>query len=265
MPQLFSKRQNRRERIRATLNFIYYFSFDLALLPDIIAQFFVKDSELYKSLQALLGFTPGDTSLYELALCHRSTNKEATENNERLEFLGDAILGAIVGEQLFLKYPTQTEGYLTDMRSKIVNRKTLNEIAVKIGLKELMTFNEKDYYLRNSQIFGNALEALIGAIYLDKGYKKTRRFIKKRILIPYVDMESLENVEANIKNKLITWASREGKELEFIDMNTTEENGRKKFQIGVQLEGAMLSSATARNKKEAGKLAAAAAFKKLEL
>jgi ribonuclease-3 len=97
-------------------------------VPDFIVQFFTKGSTLYKELQTMLGFTPGNLALYELALCHRSNNHNSTENNERLEFLGDAILGAIIGEHLFIKYPTKAEGYLTDMRSKIVNRKTLNQI-----------------------------------------------------------------------------------------------------------------------------------------
>jgi ribonuclease-3 len=167
----------------------------------------------------MLGFTPGLVALYEAALCHRSSRKETTENNERLEFLGDAILGAIIGEHLFIKYPTRDEGYLTDMRSKIVNRKVLNDIALKIGIKELMTFNDQDHHLKHSMIFGNALEALIGAIYIDKGYARTRTFIRKRILIPFIDIELLENTEINSKNKVIGWAGRNGRKLEFVMMD----------------------------------------------
>lgn len=213
----------------------------------------------------MLGFTPGNLALYELALSHRSSNINSTENNERLEFLGDAILGAIIGEHLFNKYPTKPEGYLTDMRSKIVNRKTLNQIGLKIGLKSLMKFNEQDYFLRDSSIFGNALEALIGAIYIDKGYSKTRTFVRKRILIPFVDIELLENLEANTKNKLIGWANKQGKKIEFIVMEERLERGRKKFTVGVKLEEEIISKSTAGNKKEASKVAAEEAIKTLEI
>jgi ribonuclease-3 len=237
----------------------------LRFVPEFIAQFFTKGSPLYKELQSMLGFTPKNIALYELALCHRSTNSNSLENNERLEFLGDAILGAIIGEHLFTKYPTKPEGYLTDMRSKIVNRKTLNQIALKIGLKSLMKFNEQDYFLRNSLIFGNALEALIGAIYIDKGYATTRTFLRKRILIPFVDIELLENVEVNMKNKLIGWAGRQGKTVEFVLIEESLEKGRKRFKVGVKYEDEIIATSTASNKKEASKIAAEEAVKKLEL
>lgn len=237
----------------------------MRFVPNFIVQFFTKGSSLYKELQTMLGFTPGNLALYELALCHRSNSSNTTENNERLEFLGDAILGAIIGEHLFIKYPTRPEGYLTDMRSKIVNRKTINQIAVKIGLKSLMKFNEQDYYLRDSMIFGNALEALIGAIYIDKGYSKTRTFVRKRILIPFVDIELLENLEANTKNKLIGWASKQGKKIDFVLIHEKVERGRKKFTIGVMLEEEIIATSSAGNKKEASKTAAEEAIRILAL
>lgn len=237
----------------------------MRFVPDFIAQFFTKGSTLYKDLQTMLGFTPTNIALYELALCHRSNNSNATENNERLEFLGDAVLGAIIGEHLFTKYPTKPEGYLTDMRAKIVNRKTLNQIALKIGLKSLMKFNEQDYFLRDSLIFGNALEALIGAIYIDKGYAKTRTFLRKRILLPFVDIELLEGIEVNIKNRLIGWASKQGRSIDFIVMDEKTEKGRKRFTIGVKLDEEIITTSTANNKKEASKVAAEAAIKILHI
>ncbi len=237
----------------------------MRFVPEFIVQFFVKESSLYKDLQTMLGFTPGNIALYELALCHRSNNANATENNERLEFLGDAILGAIIGEHLFNKYPTKPEGYLTDMRSKIVNRKTLNQIALKIGLKSIMKFNEQDYFLRDSLIFGNALEALIGAIYIDKGYAKTRTFLRKRILLPFVDIELLETIEVNLKNRLIGWASRQGKTVDFVVVEERLEKGRKKFVVGVKFENEIITTAIASNKKEASKLAAEEAVKILAI
>lgn len=237
----------------------------MRFVPEFIVQFFTKGSTLYKELQNMLGFTPTNIALYELALSHRSNNNNTSENNERLEFLGDAILGAIIGEHLFMKYPTKAEGYLTDMRSKIVNRKILNQIAIKIGIKSLMKFNEQDYFLRDSSIFGNALEALIGAIYIDKGYAKTRTFVRKRILMPFVDIELLENLEANTKNKLIGWANKNGKKIEFVLIEEKVERGRKKFTIGVKLEEEIISKSTAGNKKDASKIAADEAIKLLEI
>lgn len=213
----------------------------------------------------MLGFTPSNIAVYELALCHRSNNSNTTENNERLEFLGDAILGAIIGEHLFIKYPTRDEGYLTDMRTKIVNRKTLNQIALKIGLKSLMKFNEQDYFLRDSLIFGNALEALIGAIYIDKGYARTRSFVRKRILLPFVDIELLENLEVNTKNKLIGWAGKQGRKIEFVLLEERIERGRKKFVVGVELDNEVIARSTAGNKKEASKVAAEEAIKVLDI
>ncbi|MBL7753648.1 MAG: ribonuclease III [Chitinophagaceae bacterium] len=213
----------------------------------------------------MLGFTPSNIAVYELALCHRSNNSNTTENNERLEFLGDAILGAIIGEHLFIKYPTRDEGYLTDMRTKIVNRKTLNQIALKIGLKSLMKFNEQDYFLRDSLIFGNALEALIGAIYIDKGYARTRTFVRKRILLPFVDIELLENLEVNTKNKLIGWAGKQGRKIEFVLLEERIEKGRKKFVVGVELDHEIIARSTAGNKKEASKVAAEEAIKVLDI
>lgn len=213
----------------------------------------------------MLGFTPTNLAVYELALCHRSNNGNAEENNERLEFLGDAILGAIIGEHLFTKYPTKPEGYLTDMRSKIVNRKTLNQIALKIGLKTLMKFNEQDYFLRDSLIFGNALEALIGAIYIDKGYAITRTFVRKRILLPFVDIEVLETLEVNTKNKLIGWASKQGRKLDFVVLDEKLDRGRKKFTVGVMLDEEIIAQSVAHNKKEASKIAAEEAMKILEI
>lgn len=237
----------------------------MRFVPNFIAHFFTSGSAVYKDLQTMLGFTPGNIAIYELALCHRSTGTSTTENNERLEFLGDAILGAIIGEHLFTKYPTKDEGYLTDMRSKIVNRKTLNHIALKIGLKTIMKFNDQDYFLRDSMIFGNALEALIGAIYVDKGYAKTRTFVRKRILLPFIDIEVLESVEVNTKNKLIGWASKQGRKVDFILVEEKFERGRKRFVVGVQLDDVLICQSTAGNKKEASKIAADEAIKVLAI
>ncbi|HMN33697.1 MAG TPA: ribonuclease III [Chitinophagaceae bacterium] len=236
----------------------------MRIVPEFIVHFFIKESDLYKELQSMLGFTPGNITLYESALCHRSNNKNISENNERLEYLGDAILGAVISEFLFIKYPARDEGYLTDMRSKIVNRKNLNQIGLDIGLKLLMKFNEQDIQLRESYIFGNALEALIGAIYIDKGFAKTKTFIRKKILIPFVNMNMLENIEINSKNKLIGWAAKHGKTIEFALLDETG-GASKNFLIGVKIDNEIISKSSARTKKEASKLAANEAIKILNI
>ena len=236
----------------------------MRLVPNIILQYFVKDSRV-ALLQNLLGFTPGNIALYELALIHRSVLIAEDSNNERLEFLGDAILGAIVGEYLYKKYPKQPEGFLTEMRSKIVNRTSLNSIAIKLGLKQMVKFNRNDTYLRSSQIFGNALEALIGAIYMDKGFAKTKQFIQQNIIKIYVDLDALELEDSNLKNKLIGWANKQRKQVEFIMLNETIDGKRRNFDIGVMIDGELICQAGAPNKKEASKRAAKLAIDQLDI
>jgi ribonuclease III len=227
----------------------------LRLVPNVILQFFTKDEHV-KQLENLLGFSVGKITLYELALCHRSSNSTSTDNNERLEYLGDAMLGAIIGEYLYKKYPTQPEGFLTEMRSKIVNRQSLNDIALRLGLKQIVKYNKSDQHLRSSQIFGNALEALIGAIYIDKGYPVTRKFIQSKIISLYVDMDSLEMEESNLKNKLIGWANKNKQQISFVVVDEVLDNRKRIFTIGVQLDDQLICKASATNKKEASKRAA---------
>src|SRR5690349_18487428 len=150
-----------------------------------------------KQLENVLGIKPGNFALYQTALSHRSVKEGADENNERLEYLGDAVLSAIIADYLFKRYPYKGEGFLTEMRSKMVNRQTLNEIAVKMGLKKITIYNKNDGSLKVSQIFGNTLEALVGAIYVDKGYNPTKQWVLKRIIIPHMFVEDLETLEIN--------------------------------------------------------------------
>lgn len=213
----------------------------------------------------LLGFKPGKLSLYEAALTHRSVKERATENNERLEYLGDAILGGIIADYLFKKYPYKGEGFLTEMRSKMVNRQMLNDIAIRMGLKKITSYNKQDASLKSSQIFGNALEALVGAIYIDKGYNATKRWVFKKIIIPHLFAEDLEQVEINQKNKLFSWANKSGKLLEFETIDEKMENGRRLFTVGAIVDGEVLAEGKAFNKKDAGQIAAQNAVEKLNL
>ncbi|MEO7445906.1 MAG: ribonuclease III [Ferruginibacter sp.] len=218
-----------------------------------------------KQLNNVLGFSPGDVELYKTALSHRSVREGADENNERLEFLGDAVLSSIIAHYLFKKYPYKGEGFLTEMRSKMVNRQKLNEIALKMGLKKITFYNKFDNALKISQIFGNTLEALIGAVFLDIGYKKTQRWVEKCIILPHLFTDDLESLEINIKNKLYGWANKNGKALEFATLDEKFENGRRLFTIGATVDGELIAQAKGYNKKDASQVAAQLAIEKLGL
>lgn len=224
-----------------------------------------KNREFKKQLANVLGFTPGDVALYKTALSHRSVREGADENNERLEFLGDAVLSSIIAHYLFRKYPYKGEGFLTEMRSKMVNRQMLNDIALKMGLKKITFYNKYDNSLKVSQIFGNTLEALIGAVYLDKGYNGTQKWVEKYIIMPHLFIDDLEVVEINIKNKLYGWANKNGKALEFETLDEKFENGRRLFTIAATVDGEIVSQAKGFNKKDASQVAAQLAVEKLGL
>ena len=218
-----------------------------------------------KQLRNVLGFTPHQLDLYITALSHRSIREGADENNERLEFLGDAVISSIVAHYLFMRYPYKDEGFLTEMRSKMVNRNQLNDIAVKIGLKKITLYNHFDHSLKISQIFGNTLEALAGAVYLDKGYAQTQKWVTERIITPHLFMQELENLDINQKNKLYGWANKNGKVLEFETIDEKMENGRRLFTIGAMIDGVLVAEAKAFNKKDASQVAAQIAIEKLNL
>jgi ribonuclease III len=218
-----------------------------------------------KQLRNVLGFAPGKAVLYKTALTHRSVKEGSDQNNERLEYLGDAILSAIIADFLFKKYPYKEEGFLTEMRSKMVNRNQLNDIAIKMGMKKISYFNKFDSSLKMSQIFGNTLEAVVGAIYLDKGYDKTSQWVIERLIQPYLFMDDLENLEINHKNKLYGWANKNGKNLEFETLDERMEGGRRLFTVGAVVDGELLGQGKAYNKKDASQIAAQVAIDKLAL
>ena len=223
------------------------------------------DKELKKALKNILGFQLGHLQFYITAFTHRSSNEDLVANNERLEFLGDAYIGSIVGEYLFKKYPNKDEGFLTEMRSKIVSRNSLNDIALKMGLQKLIRFNKNDKMLRRSNIFGNCLEALVGAIYLDKGFEKTRKFILKNMLYNYIDIDDLEITDFNFKNKLYNWAQVNNHVLDFVTLGESNEAGRRVFTVGIEVDGELFIKATGYNKKAAGQTAAQKALEQLEI
>ena len=218
-----------------------------------------------KSIVNILGIKPDNIVIYKAALSHRSVKESPEENNERLEYLGDAILSAVVADYLFKRYPYKGEGFLTEMRSKMVNRQQLNDIAVKMGIKKIELFNKLDNALKNSHIFGNTLEAIVGAVYIDKGYKKTQAWILKQIIIPHMFVDDLELIDINLKNKLIGWASKNNKILTFDLHEERLEGTRRIFIIKTVLDGEILSEGKGFNKKDASQIAAIAAVEKLGL
>ena len=232
---------------------------------DFFSNLFKKHagSTFKKELRNMLGFKPGNLPLYKTALTHRSVREGADENNERLEYLGDAILSALIADYLFKRYPYREEGFLTEMRSKMVNRQQLNDIAIRMGLKKVTLYNKLDGSLKVSQIFGNTLEALVGAIYLDLGYKKTSKWVLDRIILPHMFMDDLEILEINHKNKLYGWANKNGKNLEFETINERLENGRRLFTIAAVIDGKKVAEGKAFNKKDASQIAAQLAVEKM--
>ncbi len=224
-----------------------------------------KKSKFQKEIANVLNLKPGNETLYRIALSHRSIRDTPDENNERLEYLGDAILSTIVADYLFKRYPYKGEGFLTEMRSKMVNRQQLNDIAVKMGFKKVTLYNKFDNSLKSSQIFGNTLEAIVGAIYLDKGYAKTQQWVLKQIVIPHMFVDDLEQIDINLKNKLIGWASKNNKNLAFELVDEKLESGRRVFTINTVLDGEILSQGKGFNRKDASQIAAQVAIEKLGL
>jgi ribonuclease-3 len=224
-----------------------------------------KKTGFDSDLRYLIGYRTSNILLFKTALNHRSVKDNPTENNERLEFLGDAIIGSVVAEYLFKKYPYKGEGFLTEMRSKMVNRAQLNNIAVQMGLRKMTRFNKMDGGLRTSQIFGNTLEALVGAIYLDKKYDFTKKWIVERMIQPYLFMDDLEQIDINIKNKIIGWALKQGKQVDFVLAGEQLEGRRRLFTINVVLDGEIIASQKGFTKKDASQLAAQKAIETLGL
>lgn len=240
-------------------------------LFDLYKLYFSTDKVFIKKLKNILGFVPGNTVLYKMAFRHRSVAKVlkngSRSSNERLEFLGDAILGSVIAELLFKSYPYKEEGFLTEMRSKIVNRVNLNQLARKMGFDQLMVFDQKavNIQTKHHSMLGDAFEALIGAVYLDKGYNFTKDFLLKRIIKPYIDIHTLELTETNFKSKLIEWCQRQGKDISFDMVQNSEGESSKLFTISAVVEGESYGLGRDYNKKNAEKLAAEKACEALSI
>ena len=234
-------------------------------LIDCIRLLFRKDKESYSCFYKMLGFYPRNISYYEQALLHKSLSAKNEKgrpcNNERLEFLGDAILDAIIADILYQKFDGKREGFLTNTRSKIVSRETLNHLADQIGLTKLIKFSTRQA-AHNSYMGGNAFEALVGAMYLEKGYKFTRRIIIDRLVNTYMDVDALATSDWNFKSKLIDWGQKERKKVSF-EVVQVIAGHRKQYETRVLIDGAPHESAIEFSIKAAEQLAAEKTYKKM--
>lgn len=212
-----------------------------------------EDKKLVTAIKTIAGFAPGNLALYKLATLHSSRSKEKNgfrESNERLEYLGDAILGAAVADYLFKKYPFKDEGFLTEIRSRIVNRESLNHLAKKVGVASIVQFDSKNIQLQKV-ILGNTLEALVGAIYLDKGYLRTKKFVIDKLIQPYFDLEVVVNSNSNHKSKVIEWAQRNSKEIRFEVEEVTKGRNSREFSAQVFLADEAFGQGFGLTKKKA--------------
>jgi ribonuclease-3 len=228
---------------------------------------FSSDKKLALSIRNIFGFYPGNIYLYQLAFRHKSASKEVVNglkmSNERLEYLGDAVLGSIVADYLFKKFPYKEEGFLTEMRSKIVSRSQLNKLSKKLGFDKLV---ESEAFCNNhsKSLYGDAYEAFIGALYLDKGYAFARRIILKRIIEVHFDIEQLENEDTNHKSQMIEWSQKEKVPIEFNVVNEVGNGYGKQYIVELSVDGTVYGQGRDYSIKGAEQLASGKAIERLE-
>lgn len=235
---------------------------------DKIRLLFRKDRESYLCFYKILGFFPRNIRYYQQALLHKSTSIRSEKgrplNNERLEFLGDAILDAIVGDIVFKHFEGRREGFLTNTRSKIVQRETLNKLAVEIGLDKLVKYSSRSSS-HNSYMYGNAFEAFIGAIYLDQGYDRCKQFIERKIFKNYIDLDKMSRKEVNFKSKLIEWSQKSKMEVSFeLIEQLLDQDYNPMFHTEVRIERISAGTGRGYSKKESQQNAAQMALKKIK-
>ena len=239
----------------------------LSNIIDRIKLPFRKEKELYVALYNIIGFYPHDISLYKLALMHKSMYKRNAKgkpvNNERLEFLGDAVLDAAVGDIVYRHFPGKREGFLTNTRSKLVQRETLGRLAQEMGITQLILSSGRSMS-HNSYMGGNAFEALVGALYLDRGYDACMQFLQKRILNQMINIDKVAYKEVNFKSKLIEWAQKNRVRLDFrLVEQHKDNNGSPVFTYMVEMEGVDGCDATGYSKKESQQMASKRTLEKL--
>ncbi|OMP32421.1 MULTISPECIES: ribonuclease III [Mangrovimonas] len=222
-----------------------------------------NDGNFFLQLKSILGFRPKDKSLYVKAFTHRSMNLRDKKGNpinyERLEFVGDAMLSAVVASYLFSEVPQGDEGYLTKMRSKVVSREHLNELGKELKLIDLVESKIAKSNFGNN-IHGNLFEALVGAIFLDRGYKYCERFIYDRVINPHVDIETLEGKVISYKSLLIEWCQKEKKTFDYNVYEDTGNDNLKHFSVKLSIDNKVVAKARATSKKKAEEKASKRAF-----
>ncbi|WP_072531249.1 ribonuclease III [Bacteroides ilei] len=229
-------------------------------ITDKIRLLFRKDKEPYLCFYKMLGFYPRNIEIYQQALLHKSSSIKSDKgrllNNERLEFLGDAILDAVVADIVYKKFEGRREGFLTNTRSKIVQRETLNRVAVEIGLDKLIKYTTRQSS-HNSYMCGNAFEALVGAIYLDKGYETCKKFMEERIINRYLNLEKISRKEVNFKSKLIEWSQKNKFEIMFNLLDQSfDDQQNPTFETQVMVENIPAGAGKGYSKKESQQEAA---------
>ena len=237
-------------------------------ITDKIRLLFRKDKEPYLCFYRMTGFYPRNIDIYKQALLHKSSSikneKGRLLNNERLEFLGDAILDAVVADIVYKRFEKKREGFLTNTRSKIVQRETLNHIAVQIGLDKLVKFTTRQSS-HNSYMGGNAFEALIGALYLDRGYRACKKFMEERIISQYLDIDKLSRKEVNFKSKLIEWSQKNKFQIAFNLVNQSlDDELNPIFNTQILVENVPAGTGKGYSKKESQQEAAHETLKKIK-
>ena len=258
MRRLFSEKFKTNMAVKSLLNWL-----DPIRLDE-------REKFLKKSVTHLIGASPSNLTLYRLAFLHASASKESVaenykESNERLEFLGDSVLGMITATYLFQKFPFKDEGFLTEIRSRMVSRESLNVIGRKLGLEEVIEFeSQRKNAMSRTSMYGDALEAFVGAVYLDKGFAFTQNFIIKKILTQYFDLDAVVQNNPNFKSMLIEWAQKEGKKVSF-ELDQEGEHHNREFTALVILDGEKISEGKGYSKKKAEQTAARMACEQLEI
>jgi ribonuclease-3 len=227
---------------------------------------FSKDKILYHAVKNLLGFYPRNIHLYKVALSHKSAPhvwlRNEQVNNERLEYLGDAVISSIVADYLYKRFPYKDEGFLTEMRARVVSRNRFNRLSLKMGLNKLI-FHGKGNYTSSKSIYGDTFEALIGAIYLDRGYKFTKKILIHRIIDVHMDMDEIERINTNYKSRILEFAQKDKRQLEFKVVEEIGEGHRKQYLVELLLDNVPISRGLDFSIKAAEQVAAEKACEEL--
>ncbi|NJL12739.1 MAG: ribonuclease III [Microscillaceae bacterium] len=228
------------------------------------------DQLLRQDISRITGWVPQNLALYRLALRHTSASlaipaTQIKESNERLEYLGDAVLGAVVADYLFRKFPYEDEGFLTDIRSRIVNRESLNQLAQKLGIDNLIIFEGRKTRMSYKSMNGDALEAFVGAVYLDRGFRHCYHFIIRKIITVHLDLDEVIHNNKNFKSLVIEWAQKENRQLRFEIVRESGSKHRREFVSQLYLDNAPLTIGTGFSKKKAEQAAAEKACQQLKI